>query len=152
MEVSMPYAKDVFAISPEEVFLLGAGVLLVGTAAMIGSQIAAGCFTGFMSACGIAYTLFKMRKDAPRIWNLIIDRPLTTDIVIDAGVFLIVGSSTVTGLVAGASASLFTSISLCGLRRLGRVEVPPFDWSSVLRKKPTTQEVVIVEKDIQVQS
>jgi len=142
----MPYSKDVFSLSPEEIFLLGAGALLIGSAVLIGTQVLSGVFTGFVSACGIAYTLFKSRKDAPRLWNTIIDRPLTADILIDTGVFLLVGSTnSVTGFVAGASASLFTSISLCGLRRLGRVEVLPFNWVSLIRKKSSTQEVVILE-------
>lgn len=134
----MVYRKDVSMLSPEEVILLGAGVGLIGIAAIIGSQVAAGVFTGFVSAAGIAYTIFKTRRDAPRVFNLIVDRPLLSDVVIDAGVFLIVGGTTVTGIVAGASASLFTSIALNGLRRLGRVEVPEFNWSEYFRKRPPT--------------
>ena len=130
----MVYRKDIAMLSPEEIVLLGAGIGLIGVATIIGSQIAAGVFTGFMSAAGIAYTIFKARREAPRLFNLIIDRPLLSDVVIDAGVFLIVGGATVTGIVAGASASLFTSISLSGLRRLGRVDVHPFNWMESIRK------------------
>lgn len=132
----MVYKKDVSMLSPEEIIMIGAGLGLIGAAAIIGSQVAAGVFTGFVSAVGIAYTIFKARKDAPRIYNFIVDRPLMSDVVIDVGVFLIVGGTTVTGIVAGASASLFTSISLNGLRRLGRVDVSEFSWTDYLRKRP----------------
>lgn len=138
----MVYRKDVSMISPEEIILLGAGIGLIGVAAIIGSQVAAGVFTGFVSAAGIAYTIFKTRKDAPRIFNLIMDRPLLSDVVIDVGVFLIVGGTTVTGIVAGASASLFSTIALSGLRRLGRVEVQSFNWADYILRRPT-QEIAI---------
>lgn len=138
----MVYRKDIFMLSPEEVILLGAGIGLIGIAAIIGSQVAAGVFTGFISACGIAYTIYKTRRDAPRLFNFIMDRPLLSDVLIDAGVFLIVGGTTVTGIVAGASASLFTTIGLSGLRRLGRVEVQPFNWTDYFLRR-SAQEIAI---------
>lgn len=114
-------------VSPEELVLIGAGVAVAGGAVLIGSQVAAGVFVGAVTAAGVTYTICKTRTHLPRVWNVIHDNPLAADVVIDAGVFLLVGGVTVTGIVAGASASLFTSIGLIGLRRLGKIEVPKRD-------------------------
>ena len=135
-------------ISVEDVVLVGAGVAIVGGAVVIGSQVAAGVFTGAITAVGVGYTVFKFRKHAPRVWNTICDRPLTTDIVVDAGVFLVVGSASVTGIVAGASASLFTSIALSGLRKLGKVEVPESNFFNRFKKTLPPQGIVYVKNGL----
>lgn len=136
-------------INAEDVVLIGAGVAVVGGAVIIGSQVAAGVFTGAITAAGVGYTVYKLRKHAPRAFNIIHDRPLSSDLIIDGAVFLIVGGTTVTGIVAGASASLFTSIALNGIRKLGKVDVEPmklFDFFK--KKKSTATEVVIVKNGL----
>jgi hypothetical protein len=114
-------------VSPEEIVLIGAGVAVAGGAVLIGSQVVAGVFVGAVTAAGVTYTICKTRTHLPRVWNVIHGNPLAADVVIDTGVFLLVGGVTVTGIVAGASASLFTSIGLIGLRRLGKIEVSKRD-------------------------
>lgn len=128
-------------INVEDVVLIGAGVAVVGGAIVIGSQVAAGVFTGAITAAGVGYTVFKLRKHAPRVFNVIHDRPLTSDIILDAGVFLIVGGTTVTGIVAGASASLFTSIALNGIRRLGKVDVKPINLFDRFKGKESAEKI-----------
>lgn len=135
-------------IEAEDVVLIGAGLVVVGGAVVIGSQVAAGVFTGAITAAGVGYTVYKFRKHAPRAFNFIHDRPLTSDVVIDAGVFLIVGGTTVTGIVAGASASLFTSIALNGIRKLGKVEVEPIKLLDFINKKAVVPQVVFVKNGL----
>lgn len=111
----------------EENLLMSAGAFVIISGCVLGSQIAGGVFVGLVSASGVAYTILKTRQYAPRIFNCIVSNPLASDLIIDAGVFILVGSSTVTGIVAGASASLFTSIALNCIRRLGEREVHSFN-------------------------
>jgi len=143
----MSHEMNYEMISPEELVLIGAGAAVVGGAILIGSQVASGVFVGAITATAVTYTLCKTKTHLPRIWNIIHDNPLMADAVIDAGVFVLVGGVTVTGIVAGASASLFTSIGLIGLRRLGKAEVKPFSvFSKFKRKSACEDEEVIVSR------
>lgn len=130
----------------EELALMAGGVVIVGTSAYIGSQVLAGVFIGAITAGGITYTIYKTRTHAPRLFNMICKRPLASDILIDAGVFILIGGTTVTAFTAGASASLFTSIGLCCLRKLGKVEIPQSRFMDIFKKTQQPLEVVIVQK------
>lgn len=134
-------------VNVEDVVLVGAGVAVIGGAVIIGSQVAAGVFTGAITAAGVGYTVYKLRKHAPRAFNIIHDRPLSSDIIIDGAVFLIVGGTTVTGIVAGASASLFTTIALNGIRKLGRADVEPIKLFDIFKKKKVVATGVVYVKN-----
>lgn len=131
------------SISLEEAALLGAATLMVGSAVLLGSQIAGGVVLGGIVSAGAVYTICKTRTHAPKVWNFIQDHPIKSDIVIDTGLVIIVGGTTLTGLVGAASASVFTSMALCGIRRLGKVEIPP-KASSFLDRFKTNKSVVVM--------
>lgn len=135
--------------SKEDLLLIGTGVVVIGAGAYIGSQVAAGVFVGAITAAGATYTIYKTRQHAPRLFNVIVDKPLLSDIAIDATVFVLIGGATVTGITAGASASLFTSIGISCLRKLGKVPVEPISMFKNPFKSnevKQTQEVVVVAK------
>ncbi len=133
-------------IQTEDVVLVVASVAVVGAAVAIGSTVASGVATGAISAIGIGFTIWHTRKHAPRLWNMMVEHPLATDVVLDVGVFVLVGSATATGLIAGCSASLFTSLGVTCMRKFGKVPVEPINFFTNPFKpvRKSTQEIVVV--------
>lgn len=112
-------------INLEDKVLLSAGTVMVGSVLVLGGTLAVGVVTGFMSAVALGILLVKVRTFYPRVWGLICKHPIASDVVISGALFLLVASSTATGVVAGAAAGLFASMGLnLGIRFLDKKQSP----------------------------
>ncbi|PIK15099.1 hypothetical protein [Halobacteriovorax sp. JY17] len=93
------------------VIILGIGGIFLG------GTVLNGVFVGAMSTLGIGMLLFKLRKNHSRTFNLIIEHNIISDIVLSSLLVFIMGTSTVTSIISGASAALFCSAGLSYLSR-----------------------------------
>lgn len=91
-------------------------VLAVG-GVFLGGTVLNGVFVGAMSTLGVGMLLFKLRESYPKIFELIIKHNIISDLILSALLVFIMGTSTVTSIISGASAALFCS---AGLSYLGK--------------------------------
>ncbi|MBH46587.1 MAG: hypothetical protein CME71_00290 [Halobacteriovorax sp.] len=96
----------------EDRILIGSAIVLFSSMIFIGSTLSVGIMTGLMSSMGLAIILIKVQNCYPHYWAIMCKHPILSDFTISTTLFMLVASSTATGVIAGASASLFASIGL----------------------------------------
>lgn len=104
--------KNLDQITYSSVFALGIGGLCLG------GSVVSGVFTGAISTLGVALILLKIRDGSPRLFNWIIRHNIMTDIFLSVILVYLMGTTTVTALISGASAALFCS---AGITYLGKI-------------------------------
>lgn len=103
----------------------GVCLSLVISVFIIGGTIATGVITGLVATIGLGFFVHKMHRHAPKYWNWMIDNPIKSDILVSGFFLTTLASMTLGGLVAGVSATVFSTGGLQLARRLGKVEGIP---------------------------
>ncbi|EQC44578.1 hypothetical protein M899_2464 [Bacteriovorax sp. BSW11_IV] len=93
------------------------GALGVG-AVILGGTVANGIFVGGMSTLGVALLLIKLKDSNPRIFYWILKHNIMSDLILSVLLVMLMGTSTVTAIISGASAALFCSAGLTYLSKL----------------------------------
>lgn len=87
------------------------GVLSLG-GLLLGSTTLNGVFVGAMSALGAGLILLKLKDRFPRLFRFIVRHNMLSDLVLSLLMVLVIGTGTITGIIAATSASLFISAGL----------------------------------------
>jgi len=103
----------------------GSIVALSAGAILLGGTVANGIFVGGMSTLGVALLLIKLKDSNPKIFYWILKHNIMSDLILSVLLIFMMGTSSVTAIISGASAALFCS---AGLMYLGKFlkEKPKF--------------------------
>jgi len=96
----------------EEIFIIGFSLFVVSSIFFIGGTLAMGIMTGLMSSIGVGFLLLKLRSNSPKVWNLMLKHQAITDVLFSGLFIILLNPATATGLIAGCSAAVFTSVGL----------------------------------------
>ncbi len=96
----------------------GSIAVLGGGALFLSSTIASGIYVGMISTLGVGLLLIKLKDSSPWLFNWILRHNIMSDLVLSVLLVFIMGTSTVTSIIAGASAALFCSAGLMYLNKI----------------------------------
>ena len=103
--------KNLDQMTYTSVTVLGIGGLFLG------GTVLNGVFVGAMSTLGVGMLLFKLKESHPKLFRLIVEHNIISDVVLSVLLVFIMGTSTVTSIISGASAALFCSAGLSYLSK-----------------------------------
>lgn len=96
----------------EEILIIGFSLFVVGSIFFIGGTLAMGIMTGLISSIGVGFLLLKLKTHSPAVWKLMLKHQIITDLVFSCLFVILLNPATATGLIAGCSAAVFTSVGL----------------------------------------
>ena len=99
-------------IDPEKTMLIAVSLITVMAAIFIGGVLSTGILAGFFLASGILLLVFKLKREAPKIWNTMLEHEFETDILLSCAIALVAGPGSATGLIAAGAAAIMVSGTL----------------------------------------
>lgn len=110
-------------LSNEEKLILGMTAIAFLAAFWIGASLASGVFAGLLSSLGTFMLFSKLKEFSPAVWRFLVKRSLLLDMLLSGVSAWLVASSTVTGIIAMASAGLISSAMITIAQKQGVLEV-----------------------------
>lgn len=110
-------------LSNEEKLILGMTAIASLSAFWFGASLASGVFTGLLSSLGTFMLFNKLKEFSPAAWLFLVNRSLLLDMLLSGVSAWLVASSTVTGIIAMASAGLISSAMITIAQKRGVFEV-----------------------------
>lgn len=122
-----------------ELFITGTTIFLTLMVFIASGALATGIVTGIISAIGVGFVMLKMKSNryGARLWNTMIDHPGVADLAISFGFVFLLGTTTATGIISGATAAIVSSCLITLATKVtGKVKGVPSLLSKTKKRLP----------------